>query len=88
MSEKAKQPAENTEVVRKLVVPPEPQVESEQGDRSPTKTERDLTTEALPEVDAATIGEVEVVRKLVVPEQQSDSEEGDRSPTKTERDLG
>jgi hypothetical protein len=88
MSEKAKQPAENTEVVRKLVVPPEPQVESEQSDRSPTKTERDLTTEIPDEVDVATSGEVEVVRKLVVPEQKSDREEGDRSPTKTERNLG
>lgn len=88
MSETAKQPAENTEVVRKLVVPPEPQVESEQGDRSPTKTERDLTTEIAAEENAGTSDEVEVVRKLVVPEQQSDSEQGDRSPTKTERDLG
>lgn len=79
MSEKAKQPTENTEVVRKLVVPPEPPVESEQGERSPTKTERELTTEVLAESDAATSSEVEGVRKLVVPEQQSDSEEGDPS---------
>jgi hypothetical protein len=73
MSEKAKQPDENTKVVRKLIVPPEPQVESEEGDRSPTKTERDLTIEVLAEANAATSGKVEVVRKLVVPEQQSDS---------------
>ena len=73
MSEKAKQPDENTEAIRKLIVPPEPQVESEEGDRSPTKTERDLTIEVLAEANAATSGKVEVVRKLVVPEQQSDS---------------
>ena len=79
MSGKTKQPDEHTELVRKLVVPLEPQVESEEGDRSPTKTERDLTTEVLAEADAATSGEVEAVRKLVVPEQQSDSEESDRN---------
>lgn len=86
MSEEAKQQAENTEVIRKLVVPPKTQVESEDGDRSPTK-DRDLTTEGLATADAATSGEVDVVRELVVPKPQSEDEEGDRSPTKTERDL-
>ncbi|GAB4196586.1 MAG: hypothetical protein Fur006_44180 [Coleofasciculaceae cyanobacterium] len=79
MSGKTKQPDEHTKLVRKLVVPPEPQVESDEGDRSPTKTERQLTTEVLAEADAATSGKVEAIGKLVVPEQQSDSEEGDRN---------
>jgi hypothetical protein len=67
MSEEAKQPSdENPEVDRKLVIPPEPQVEPKEDDRSPTKTERDLTAEVLAEADAATLGEVEVVREWII----------------------
>ena len=87
MSEKAKQPAENPEVVRKLVVPAEAQLEHQDGDRSPTKVERDLTAEVLAEAEATTPDEVEAIRKLVVSEPESESEDGDRSPTKVERDL-
>jgi hypothetical protein len=69
------QSTENSDVIRKLVVPSKTQVEFKEDDRSPTKTERDLTTEVLAEADAATPGEVEVVRKLVVPEQQPERED-------------
>ena len=87
MSEKPKEPTEPTKVVRKLVVPPEPQIKAKDGDRSPTKTERDLTAEVPAEAGAAPPGDVAVVRDLVGQESASTSEEGDRSPTKTERDL-
>jgi len=87
MSEKPKEPTEPTEAVRKLVVPPESQLTAEEGDRSPTKTERDLTAEVLSEAGVAPPGDVAVVRDLVGLESASASEEGDRSPTKTERDL-
>jgi hypothetical protein len=75
MSEKAMQSTENSDVIRKLVVPSNSQVESKENDRSPTKTERDLATEVLAEADTATPGEVEVVRELVIPEQQSERED-------------
>ncbi|MCY7323546.1 MAG: hypothetical protein LH660_17510 [Phormidesmis sp. CAN_BIN36] len=89
MSEDTKQPTDNAEVVRKLIVPPTSLVKIEDGDRSPTKTERDLTTEVIAKLDRTPIEEGEVVRRLVVPTQPSESgdEDGDRSPTKTERDL-
>jgi hypothetical protein len=92
MSQPAQHPSESTEAVRKLVVPDESPVAPKEGDRSPTKTERDLPTEVLAAADAATSGkvtsdEVETVRELVVPEEPSEGQEGDRSPTKTERDL-
>ena len=87
MSEETKEPDAPTEVVRQLVVPPESQVKAEDGDRSPSKTERDLTTEIMAEAVEAAPGEVTVVRALVVPESASASEDGDRSPSKTERDL-
>ena len=56
------------EVVRKLVVS-EPQSESEDGDRSPTKVERDLDVEAIAKTEKATPQTTETVRKLVVPEE-------------------
>jgi hypothetical protein len=78
MSEEAKQPVEESEVVRKLSPPPESPMERKDGDRSPTKTERDLTTEAIAEADAATTSSKgEVVRELLIPEPQLKSEEGD-----------
>lgn len=87
MSQPAQHPPESTEAVRKLVVPAESPVAPKEGDRSPTKTERDLPTEVLVATDAVTSVEVETVRDLVVPEESSERREGDRSPTKTERDL-
>jgi hypothetical protein len=76
MSEEAKQSADNSEVVRKLVIPIEPQTEFKEGDRSPTKTDRDLTTKVLPEANADPTSEDEAIRKLVVPEQSAESEGG------------
>lgn len=87
MNQPAQHPPESTEAVRKLVVPNESPVAPKEGDRSPTKTERDLPAEVLAAADAATSDEVEIVRDLVVPEEPSERKEGDRSPTKTERDL-
>ncbi len=52
MSTSDKQSAENPEVIRDLVVLPESETASEDGDRSPTKTERDVTAESLAEADA------------------------------------
>ena len=78
MSEEAKQPVEESEGVRKLITPLESQMECKDVDRSPTKTERDLTTDAISEADAATTGSKdEGVRKLVIPEPQPKNEESD-----------
>ena len=71
MSEETKKPDAPTEVVRKLVVP-EPLTEAEEGDRSPTKTERDLDGEAIAKTKAEPTQPTETVRKLVIPEEESD----------------
>lgn len=81
------QPDENVELIREPVAIPKAQVVAEDGDRSPTKTERDVETEAAAKVEASSADEGSVVRNLVLPVSQAEDEEGDRSPTKTERGL-
>jgi hypothetical protein len=68
MSEETKEPDAPTEVVRKLVVP-EPPTEDEEGDRSPSKTERDLDGEAIAKTKQDPTQATETVRKLVMPEE-------------------
>ncbi len=69
MSEETKKPVEKIEVVRKLVVP-KPPSETEAGDRSPTKTERNLDVEAIAKTKTETTQPTETVRKPVIPEEQ------------------
>jgi len=69
MSEETKEPDAPTEVVRQLVVPPESQVKAEDGDRSPSKTERDLDGAAIAKTKAEPTQATETVRKLVIPEE-------------------
>jgi hypothetical protein len=87
MSGETQKPDEKTEVVRKLVVPPKSQGVPDDGDRSPSKTERDAITAAPSATEAAMSDEVAVVRKLVVPQPPTAPDDGDRSPSKTERHL-
>ncbi len=87
MSTSEKQPTQNPEVIRDLVVPTETQSASEGDDRSPTKTERDGTTEVLAQADAAITQQVEVIRRLVVPENPSENELGNPSLSETKRGL-
>ncbi|PSB28719.1 hypothetical protein [Stenomitos frigidus] len=68
MSEETKKPDEKIEVVRKLVVP-RPPSETEAGDRSPTKTERDLDLDAISKTKQNPTPATETVRKLVIPEE-------------------
>jgi hypothetical protein len=70
MSTSEQQPIENLEVIRDLIALPESEAVPEDGGRSPTKTERDFTTEVLSEADAAIDLEVKVVRERVVSEPQ------------------
>lgn len=85
--EPTSQPDENAELIREPVVSSEAQGVEADGDRSPTKTERDAGTEALAQTKAEPVDEGSVVRDLVLPVSQAGDEEGDRSPTKTERGV-
>jgi hypothetical protein len=85
MSEPTKPSPENADVVRKLVVPVEASAESKDGDRSPTKTERDGSVKPGPEADDAK--PTEVIRTLVVPTQSTEIKDDTRTPTKTERGV-
>lgn len=77
----AKQSTESKEVVRELFVPAQPPVEPQEIDRSPTKTERDITIEGLDEADADTTAIGETVRNLFVPDEVSEQAADDHAPS-------
>lgn len=81
VNEEPKQPSE---VTRKLVVVPVVEESEPEGDRSPSKVDRDGQTDNLESTAPKT---PEVVRKLVVPESVAveATSDDDRSPGKTER---
>jgi hypothetical protein len=66
IAEADKMPQEG-EVIRKLVVPQQPSESDDDGDRSPTKTERDLSIEAIAQSQQGTTEEVQTMRTLIVP---------------------
>ena len=68
MNEPAKQPTEKIEVIRDRVALPETQAKHEEGDRSPTKTERDLNVEAIAQADEENGEETDTLRKPIVPD--------------------
>lgn len=76
-------------VVRELVIPGSQQSGEEDGDRSPTKTERDIFAEPEDDRQQPSSQQPYADRDLVVPisEEKAASEDDDRSPTKTERGL-
>ncbi len=81
VNEEPKQP---DEVTRKLVVVPVAEEFEPDGDRSPSKVDRDGKTDNL---ESTAPKSPEVVRKLVVPESVAVevTSDDDRSPGKTER---
>ncbi|MEA5451784.1 hypothetical protein VB780_24620 [Leptolyngbya sp. CCNP1308] len=73
---------ENSEVVRELVVPSAQQSGEEDGDRSPTKTERDILSDPEPEAGQ----QPDAIRDLVKPSaDEGATSDDDRSPGRTEK---
>lgn len=79
---------ESSEVVRDLIVLDSQQSAEESGDRSPTKTERDLLSESEDEVSQPSPQQSGTVRDLIDITAYEESSSDDRSPTKTERSPG
>lgn len=78
---------ENSEVVRKLVTPDSLQSAEESGDRSPTKTERDISSEPQEIAESSNPKQPDKVRRLVIPTTEEDptSLADDRSATKKDQ---
>jgi hypothetical protein len=83
----APKPSDETEAVRRLVVPESVEAAADSdSDRSPGKTDRDIT---VAQSSSDSPQSTEVIRDLITPEAiaASTDSEGDRSPGKTDRDV-
>ncbi|MBE9108551.1 hypothetical protein IQ273_03855 [Nodosilinea sp. LEGE 07298] len=76
--------SENSEVVRKLVTPDSTKSAEESGDRSPTKTERNISNESQEMAKTPNPRQSDKVRSLAIPTTDEDlkSLDNDRSTTK------
>jgi len=82
----AAKPSDETETVRKPVVPELAEAETDsEPDRSPSKTDRDIAAAS----SSSSAQPTEVIRDLITPEliAESAGSDGDRSPSKTDRDV-
>ncbi|PSN16114.1 hypothetical protein C7293_04045 [filamentous cyanobacterium CCT1] len=71
-----------------MIIPDTQQSAEDSGDRSPTKTERDLLSESENEVSQPAPQQSGTVRDLIDITAYEESSSDDRSPTKTERSPG